>query len=67
MAVMREVKQMGAIHGNVPEGIVDLRKKTIAALTKQVELLDKDGVSQGQVDLAVCKIQTLKDLYQAIR
>ena len=67
MAVMREVKQMGAIHGNVPEGIVDLRKKTIAALTKQVELLDKDGVSQGQVDLAVCKIQTLKDLYQSIR
>ena len=64
---MREVKQMGAIHGNVPEGIVDLRKKTIAALTKQVELLDKDGVSQGQVDLAVCKIQTLKDLYQFIR
>lgn len=59
---MREVKQMG-----VMQEVVDLQKKTIAALTKQVELLDKDGVSQGQVDLAVCKIQALKDLYQAIR
>lgn len=51
----------------VMQAVVELQKKTIAALTKQVELLDKDGVSQGQVDLAVCKIQTLKDLYQAIR
>lgn len=51
----------------VMQEVVDLQKKTIAALTKQVELLDKDGVSQGQVDLAVCKIQALKDLYQAIR
>lgn len=64
---MREVKQMGAIHGNVPEGIVDLRKKTIAALTKQVELLDKDGVSHAQVEFAIQKIQALRDLFQAIK
>ena len=59
---MREVKQMG-----VMQEVVDLQKKTIAALTKQVELLDKDGVSQAQADLAVYKIQALRDLFQAIK
>lgn len=59
---MREVKQMKAM-----QEIVDLQKKTIAALTKQVELLDKDGVSKAQADLAVYKIQVLRDLFQAIK
>ena len=59
---MKEVKQMG-----VAQEVMKLQKKTIAALTKQVELLDKDGISQGQADLAVYKIQALKDLYQAIK
>lgn len=62
MAVMREVRQMG-----VMQEVVELQKKTIAALTKQVELLDKDGVSQAKVDLAVYKMQALKDLYQVIK
>ena len=59
---MREVKQMG-----VMQEVVDLQKKTIAALTKQVELLDKDGVSPAQVEFAVYKIQSLRDLFQAIK
>ena len=59
---MREVKQMG-----VMQEVVNLQKKTIAALTKQVELLDKDGVSKAQADLAVYKIQALRDLFQAIK
>ena len=59
---MREVKQMG-----VMQEVVELQKKTIAALTKQVELLDKDGVSKAQADLAVYKIQALRDLFQAIK
>lgn len=59
---MREVKQMG-----VMQEVMKLQKKTIAALTKQVELLDKDGVSKAQADLAVYKIQALRDLFQAIK
>ena len=59
---MRGVKQMG-----VMQEVVNLQKKTIAALTKQVELLDKDGVSKAQADLAVYKIQALRDLFQAIK
>lgn len=59
---MREVKQM-----KVMQEVVDLQKKTIAALTKQVELLDKDGVSQAQADFAVYKIEALKNLLQAIK
>lgn len=59
---MREVKQMG-----VMQEVVELQKKTIAALTKQVELLGKDGVSQAQVEFVVYKIQALKDLYQVIK
>lgn len=51
----------------VMQEVVELQKKTIAALTKQVELLDKDGVSQAKVDLAVYKMQALKDLYQVIK
>lgn len=51
----------------VAQEVMKLQKKTIAALTKQVELLDKDGISQGQADLAVYKIQALKDLYQVIK
>lgn len=62
MAVIREVKQM-----EVMKEVVDLQKKTIAALTKQVELLDKDGVSPAQVEFAVYKIQPLRDLFQAIK
>ena len=62
MAVVRGVKQMG-----VMQEVVDLQKKTIAALTKQVELLGKDGVSQAQVEFVVYKIQALKDLYQVIK
>lgn len=59
---MREVKQMVDM-----KEVVELQKKTIAALTKQVELLDKDGVSKAQADLAVYKIQALRDLFQAIK
>lgn len=59
---MRGVKQMG-----VMQEVVDLQKKTIAALTKQVELLDKDGVSPAQVEFAIQKIQALRDLFQAIK
>lgn len=59
---MREVKQMG-----VKQEVVELQKKTIAALTKQVELLDKDGVSLAQVEFAIQKIQALRDLFQAIK
>lgn len=51
----------------VMQEVVDLQKKTIAALTKQVELLDKDGVSPAQVEFAVYKIQSLRDLFQAIK
>lgn len=51
----------------VIQEVVDLQKKTIAALTKQVELLDEDGVSKAQADLAVYKIQALRDLFQAIK
>ncbi|MBM6897427.1 hypothetical protein H9X86_08625 [Pseudoflavonifractor capillosus] len=56
------MKQMG-----VMQEVMKLQKKTIAALTKQVELLDKDGVSQAQVEFVVYKIQALKDLYQVIK
>ena len=59
---MREVKQMG-----VMQEVMKLQKKTIAALTKQVELLDKDGISHAQVEFAIQKIQALRDLFQAIK
>lgn len=51
----------------VMQEVVELQKKTIAALTKQVELLDKDGVSHAQVEFAIQKIQALRDLFQAIK
>ncbi|WP_312280760.1 hypothetical protein [Oscillibacter sp.] len=37
----------------------ELRKKTIAALTKQVELLSKDGVSLASVESANQSIAAL--------
>ena len=39
-----------------------LREKTIAALTKQVELLDKGGASAADVQQAISAVQVLTEL-----
>lgn len=46
--------------------IVQLEMKTIAALTKQVELLDQDDVSVDQVYLACHKIRSLMNILRSV-
>lgn len=40
----------------------ELKEKTITALTKQVELLGKDGISPGDVQTAVSAMSALTGL-----
>lgn len=44
----------------------ELHDKTIAALKKQLELLNKDGVSFAELELAIKAIATLSALLTAL-
>ena len=52
--------------GEQSMSIVQLEMKTIAALTKQVELLDQDDVSVDQVYLACHKIRSLMNILRSV-
>ena len=43
-----------------------LREKTIAALTKQVELLDKGGVSAAEAEQSISTVRVLTELLRVI-